>query len=217
MLLRVPSYQCKILELDMDGQERREQNSAMAFCFLPVILALCLLLSHWQGLAVLLIYCYIHDAHRFLPWQAPWAWKTICNYAKSVLRLGILCTSGNVQELPPVGIVGFSYCTSDMVGMPHFKAVPPDGQHQLSLAAILPSDFPSRTILSYLFCAKVCWFVRPGVKCQRQPPQKNYTNSSLQVRVQHVSERLSHFWWCLGGISQRPVGTTKWYPKAHDM
>ena len=34
--------------------------------------------------------------------------------------------------------------------------------------------FPSRTTLSYLFWAKVCWFVRPGVKCPRQRPQKNY-------------------------------------------
>ena len=96
----------------------------------------------------------------------------------------------------------------------------------ISLVAILPSDFPSRTTLSYLFWAQVCWFLRRGQrsrnrfptwKCQRQRPQKNCTNSSVQVRVQHVSERLSHFSWCLGVISQRPVGTTKWCPKAHDM
>ena len=146
--------------------------------------------------------------------------------------------SENVQELPPVGIVeffllykrhgGYAPCMpAPGVWLDSFQGASTWGHtislivlpshmtfyNLISLVAILPSDFPSRITLSYLFWAQVCWFLRRGQgsrnrfptwKCQRQRPQKNYTNSSVQVRVQHVSERLSHFSWCLGVNSQRP-------------
>ena len=236
----------------LSGQERREQNSAMAFCFLPVSLALCLmLLSQWQGLAV--PPTNVHHVHLLLPWQAPSAWKTMCNSGKSVLRLGILCTSENVgipscwdcrvfllykwhggyapcMPAPDVWLDSFQGAsrwghTTSLIVLPshptfiYLKLQIDSISHHYRL--YYHQTFPSRTTLSYLFWAKVCWFVRPGVKCPRQRPQKNYILyiyiHSLQVRVRHVSERLSHFWWCLGGISQRPLGTRKWCPKARDM